>query len=679
LSAWENTAIGPALAALTFLSAGTAAIVGAIAVPSLLLLYFLKLRRTERVVSSTLLWRRAVYDLQVNSPFQKLRKNLLLFLQLLALAAVLLAIAQPVISTMQQPDKNVLILIDRSASMKTQEADGRVRLTHAIDAASTLVQSLPDDCRAMVIAFAERAEVACSFTNDKRRLVRAIEAIQATDAHTRIGEALQLAVAYSGQVGEASAAETAPVPGGNADIRIFTDGHIADANDLGMVEGRVTYHRIGAVGDNVGVVGFDVRRDAERPGVLSVFAQVENFADTSVTTDVSIRLDGKLLPGSGSIQQLVLGPARQPTTVNADAAELEPSFRNVLFELNHDAGGLIEVRVHRDDALSIDDVVQAPIDPPRDLSVLCVCERARPRSALERVLKAVGVPKTTWMSPSEYESADDGDLIQDGRSRFDLVVLDNHDTGRLPPGNYLFLGGVPRIDSVTTSEYVEGQPLVSWQENHPLIKPADFSNVFIARWRRLVLPQTASILVEGEDSPVIAAMNDPGHRYVIAAFDVEESNFLLSIPFVVLMQNCTRGLTDAGLSDRGRLAAPGDTLTAPVPGGAETAEITRPDGTTDTLAVAGRSSLSYGRTRDAGVYRVTFDDPAKTTDVFSVNTLSANESNIRPLENLRLAQRQIDTATSVVKVNQPLWPYLVMLAIVILMFEWWVYNRRVML
>ena len=37
-----------------------------------------------------------------------------------------------------------------------------------------------------------------------------------------------------------------------------------------------------------------------------------------MTTDVSIRLDGKLLPGSGSIQQLALGPARQPTTVNAD-------------------------------------------------------------------------------------------------------------------------------------------------------------------------------------------------------------------------------------------------------------------------------------------------------------------------------------------------------------------------
>lgn len=664
------------LAALTFLSAGTAAIVGAIVVPSLVLLYFLKLRRTDRVVSSTLLWRRAVYDLQVNSPFQKLRKNLLLLLQLLILAAVLLAISQPVINRMGQPDKNVLVLIDRSASMKTLESDGRTRLAHAIESATTLVKSLPDDCRVMVIAFAERAEVACPFTEDKRRMVREIEAIQPTDAHTRIGEALQLAVAYAGQTSGDAANPAAPA---SADVRIFTDGHIADARDLASVDGKVTYYRTGEASDNVGIVGFDVRRDAERPGVLSVFAQVENFGDQPVTTDVSIRLDGTLLPGSGSIQQLTLGPARQPTTVAADAAELEPAFRNVLFELNHDAGGLVEVKLHRGDALDIDNSVQAPIDPPRELSVLAVTDRPRPRNALERVFKAIDVPKTHWMTPAEYEAAPDSDLMGDGRSLFDLVVIDNHDTGRLPPGNYVFLGGVPKIDAVKAGEFIEGQPLASWQENHPLIRPADFSNLFVARWRRLTLPSTASILVEGEDSPVIASLNDPGHRYVIVAFDVEESSFLWSIPFVVLMQNCSRGLTDAGLSDRGRLASPGDTLIVPVPGGSEKAEIKRPDGSTDTVEVAGRTVLSYGRTRDDGLYRVTFDDAAKTTDVYAVNTLSANESNIRPLENLRLAQRQIDTASGEVKINQPLWPHLIAAALVILMFEWWVYNRRVML
>jgi hypothetical protein len=57
-----------------FMNWGAAPAGTAIAVPSLLILYFLKLRRREMLVPSTLLWRKAIQDLQVNALFQKLRR-----------------------------------------------------------------------------------------------------------------------------------------------------------------------------------------------------------------------------------------------------------------------------------------------------------------------------------------------------------------------------------------------------------------------------------------------------------------------------------------------------------------------------------------------------------------------------------------------------------------------------
>ena len=57
---------------MTFVTLSTGLILGAIVVPLLMLLYFLRLRRQPLRISSTMLWRSAVEDLHANSPFQRL-------------------------------------------------------------------------------------------------------------------------------------------------------------------------------------------------------------------------------------------------------------------------------------------------------------------------------------------------------------------------------------------------------------------------------------------------------------------------------------------------------------------------------------------------------------------------------------------------------------------------------
>src|SRR4051812_31667894 len=101
----------------SFLNPWSALAAAGLAIPALLVLYFLKLRRREIPISSTLLWRKAIQDLQVNSPFQKLRRNLLLLLQILLLLLLALALSRPVANYTKAAGSMNVILIDRSASM----------------------------------------------------------------------------------------------------------------------------------------------------------------------------------------------------------------------------------------------------------------------------------------------------------------------------------------------------------------------------------------------------------------------------------------------------------------------------------------------------------------------------------------------------------------------------------
>ena len=64
-------------------------------IPVVIAMYLLKLRRTDQQVSSVYLWQRMVRDVEANAPWQRLRRNLLLLLQLLFLLSLIVALARP--------------------------------------------------------------------------------------------------------------------------------------------------------------------------------------------------------------------------------------------------------------------------------------------------------------------------------------------------------------------------------------------------------------------------------------------------------------------------------------------------------------------------------------------------------------------------------------------------------
>ncbi len=671
---------------MSFLNPTAIAIAAAMTIPPLVALYFLKLKRTVRLVPSTLLWKRSVEDLQVNSPFQRLRSSLLLLLQLLVLIVAAVALGKPMFQAVETHEGTIIILIDQSASMAVIEADGMSRLEKAKEQAKLRVDNMGEDARAMVIAFCDRANVVSSFDTDKRALKRKIDSIEQTQSRSSLTEAISLAEAYTQNMviaredePDIEIASGAPL----ASVFVFSDGRIEDADEVALQQFDVDKMQLTTVGgrkDNTGIVAMAAQRNYEQPEVLEVTAAVQNFSDQTVTLDAALLVDGRNV----DVQSVALEafPSSDPGS-DSGADDPKSGHRRVVAfdEIEFEGGGVVEVVLRVDDALPADDRAWTIIDPPRHLKVLLVTEG---NLFIENALSTLPL-NLVKMTGAEYEKADDELLMEGERSVFDVVVLDRHSTARLPQGNYLFFGAVPQLEGVEVGRVIADQTIFNWDDTHPILRHVAVETLQVYEWLDLTLPPEAVALVEGETSPVLAYMTRDASQFLISAFGLitedDRGNLLMntywvtSVDFVVFMQNAVQYLA-ANISTVGkRSVSPGEPVTLPLPEQVETVRVHRPDGDTDRVPAAGYQTVHYARTRQVGTYRL--EPGVRGHDVFAVNLFNPVEGRIEPSPQLAIGSGAVKTEAAAVEVSRPAWPYLLLAILVLLLLEWVVYNRRV--
>ncbi|HNQ24786.1 MAG TPA: BatA and WFA domain-containing protein [Phycisphaerae bacterium] len=668
------------------------ALAAGLTIPPLVALYFLKLKRQERLVPSTLLWRRAVEDLRVNSPFQRLRRNLLLLLQLLVLLAGALALGKPMLQVVERAEDTVVILVDQSASMGVREVDGKTRLERAQEQAKLCVDGMAVGARAMVIAFCDRATVVSSFDTDKAALKRKIDSIEPTQSTSTLGEALSLAEAYTQNIiigGEQEGSDIPPEsPAAPATVYMFTDGRITDARDVKLEKfdaARMVLTNVAERADNVGIVSMQARRNYEQPDALEVAFVIRNFGPQPVRCEASVWIDGQnraVVP-----VELDAAPPTEEATAAGDAAPTSVasaagmSQRGFAVQDTFAGSGVVEVQLWSDDALEVDDRAWTIVPPPRHLRVLLVTDG---NLFLTKALEVLPITFDT-LTPAQYEAAPRASLTDGLRSAYDVVILDGHSTARLPQGNYLFWGAVPKLEGLATGRRIDDEVLFNWDDTHPVLRHVGVEAISIYEWLELRLPPEAVVLIEGQTSPVLAYLTRDASQYLIASFRLlatdEAGNptmntfWVTQVDFVVFMQNALEFLA-SNLAVAGRRAiAPGEPITLPVPERVTTVTIQRPDGLNDTVLVAGYQTVHYARTRAVGVYQA---DPGVPGDnVFAVNLFDPVESNIAPAHTLVLGGTQVTAQPSELQVSKPAWPYVLIVLLVILLVEWIIYNQRV--
>lgn len=662
---------------MQWLSPITGLITAAVAIPALLLLYFLKLKRQELVISSTFLWKRTVQDLQVNAPFQKLKQNILLWLQLAVLVLLLLALAQPVLSLNMAPPRRCVILIDQSASMRATDV-APSRLDEAKKQARQLVESLRDARvwhlgdqadEAMVVAFAGRAKVLCNYTSDKQQLLAAIDAVEPTDGQSRLAEAVTVARAFASPMGAEDKGKSAVTP---ADLELYSDGRIADIGDISMAQGEVKYHAIGLSAealakdnrtvDNLAIVAMQSRRSFERPDQLTTFVEVANYGPKPVTTDVELGIDDRVV----AVQSVTV-PGRDPPARGEDG---KPGRSAVTFAHEHAAAGVLQVRLVRDDPLAVDNRAWAILQPPKPLSVALVTED---NAALESALKACRLARFDVLKPADFAKFD---VAAD--SPYDLVVLDRYAAADVPRGSYLVFGAPPAASGASVSAELKNQWIVDWRNRHPVLTFINMENLFAAKVWKMSLPREATVLAEFEDAPALAEVRRQGSLFILAGFDVLQSNWPFDAGFVMFCYNVANYVaTSSGTAETAGLAV-GQPITLQAAPGIREAQVTVPSGPAQAVRSGPSGAVRFGGTTRVGVYRVAVKDgPEKA---YAVNLLDGAESDIEPATDLFFAGQTVKAqAPAAGRATENLWPWLALVGLVVVLLEWYVYNMKVRL
>ncbi len=668
--------------------------------PAIVALYFLKLRRMPLEVPSTYLWKRSIEDMHVNSLWQRLRKNLLMFLQLLLVGLAILALLRPGWQGSRLEGQRFIFLIDNSASMAATDVAGAAnRLDEAKQLAEGLIDQMDSRMSAMIIRFADKPQVVQEFTSNRRLLRERLASIQPTAGGTDLRSALELAsgLANPGQTGQQSQGdEAATVEPPPATAYIFSDGRVEDVAGGTLDNLRPIYVPVGTFdAPNLAITAMSTRRNDERPEQQQAFVQVANFTKSPQKVVVELDLDRRFLDAT-------------QIEVPADEA------KGVVFPLPEGAVGGLSARLEykldgvAHDALRQDDVAYAALNEAATGRVLVVSPGDVPLDLALGTERAKRLANVTIVPPATLDSA--GYRRDADEGAYDLIIYDQCAPQQLPRANTLFIGRLPPGPAWTPREDASGGPpgtapavagpqIIDWDRSSPLLANVDLSDVAIADSLLVRPPAGGAVLVESNAGPIAAIAPRDSYQDVVLGFEIvgrdadgtrtANTNWPIRPSFPTFWLNTLEYLASPGEEQESAAVRPGRTLELKAPAAADRLTVDTPDGREVAVSRSDRDTFPFADTNQPGVYRVRQGDTV--VQRFAVNLFDRAESDVavRPTQDpesqtvrpadIRIGHVDVPPATDRAPARQEIWKVLLACALFVLLLEWYIYNRRVYL
>ena len=523
------------------------------------------------------------------------------------------------------------VLIDCSASMAAiEKRGGPTRLDLAKERVSDMIAGLLPDQEMAIISFSDTARQRSGFTNNTQLLRDALAEIEVEEVPSQVDHAFRMAQALS--------------RGASFDeVVLLSDGNMPGRASMDLPF-TVNYQQLPAAGPNIGITACSARRD--RNEGWEIFVEIGASAGADY---------GGALTMTSASQEEPLA-SELVTTKSGQAARL-----------------LLAVSGDEEQELTFTLTPNTPVDAVESDNVAYLQLPAL------RALQ-VYVPETLNSFRHALASIDKLDVYPNNRNlppeQFDLVIADDEASLARPALVQLRLGQIPEpLQSLVQVEQKSNQA-IDWERDALLLQHVDFSNVVFLDQPiasdfqpGVFLNLGFEVLLYGSQGPLLLQERQDDRLSIHALFHPDRSTFPFRVGFPVFVANVVETARQAaGLSEAKALK------TGMMPGLLATAEmnvsVTGPD-----TEISIKSDAA-GRLPGVSARRVGLYDYAELDLRRGASLLSLSETSLGQVEAMEFREARVQADSTAVETDRPLWRWLAGLALLVLLIEWWFFQRR---
>lgn len=543
-----------------------------LAIPVLIIIYIIKNKYKEKVVSSSYIWDLSKKFLKKKNPLSSIANLLNLIIQCLCITFLSFSLAEPIFNFKNSAENEVYIL-DASASMDMINNDGSTRLESAKKEIEELVDKATNGSTFTLVVSDSNSRTLCQNIQDKAIFNSILERVEVDYSESSLENAISLAQSLSSN-------------GKGSHFSLFTDKNIK------IGEGIEAYN-VSDTTNNYSINDFRISNIKEEDVPYVLFeADVTSYSEDT-TLEVEFFFDEESV---GKVSQEVKQNDLTTFTLKLDNLNGDYSTYSSLKALITNEDYLkedSEYIIYNSEDFDTTDILIVSNYPFYFQSVFNALNNNNLKITYETV------------SPAIYS-------MTGGSVGYDIVIFDGYAPQDLPVDSAVWLfncgDSIPNSGFYFQKEYTVADPGIkaSYANNNgdllyqELTKDLVKRDITIKTYLRYTLNSKFTTILSYDNLPFIfAGRNGYNQKEIVFNFDLHNSNFPLLADFIILMRNCIRYSSPAILNKFNYRAQ--DEVVFTFPDTALSCEITTPSGEKDYLST---TDLQKYTLKEVGTYSV---------------------------------------------------------------------------